>query len=746
MQVSSIMTDLIEFKDEIFKKVRLLENRLTTEVNTKYSEMNNNYEKLDNRINFISENNDSLLEIVTAQKMNLDKITELESFKNKAEQNMIMHDIKIKSLSSDLDKIKSKYDKTISDNLQVPGYVGPGCQFKTISEYITNNIYEFSKLKNDRDQMKIENIEVKNRLDNILKSTLNLIDTSVLRCQKYSDTKHQDMKNILNNKLNEFSEKNMDLRTQITKTEIQNEEQIQNLKLDVEKLLLMKNELIALTDKKIEEINKKIEAMTLEINSIKWKKKKKQKEKEIINVNTNSSDNYKNKMYYNMKNEEEEEEINNSQINNFNDNKDNNIQNNLVDKNNVLMANSNKDIYNTINQPNNLNNNIVKNIQNKINNKILEQPKTTQFNYINGIKKQNLNKEEKISNLSEDEHSSHKFDGTVPMKMKNINEQYSLDEKIKENKKVEENTLINKIQSYYKNLNSYQKIQEEKKTKDISSPNIGQLNKIEDLNNINNSNNKIIDSKDIANFYKNRKIYGATKIKIHSLEKNKSIPTNNSLNINEFRNKKEESEKEYIENQDYNIISNNNKNIMIKNGKSKPLNLTKNFLKINNTIKINNKENNNFLSTPKEILSNDKSEQKHFILYNNEEQSQIMSQIKTYYNIKKEKNIQKSQENAVDCNVINLNLEKVKRNGSSSNLYLYKDTKLRNNLSEIGMKISPAFGRTTYSFYNRKDINSINIGTQNNKKINSLKDRLNLAFVSSIKQRINLKDKAINVQ
>ena len=279
MQVSSIMTDLIEFKDEIFKKVRLLENRLTTEVNTKYSEMNNNYEKLDNRINFISENNDSLLEIVTAQKMNLDKITELESFKNKAEQNMIMHDIKIKSLSSDLDKIKSKYDKTISENLQVPGYVGPGCQFKTISEYITNNIYEFSKLKNDRDQMKIENIEVKNRLDNILKSTLNLIDTSVLRCQKYSDTKHQDMKNILNNKLNEFSEKNMDLRTQITKTEIQNEEQIQNLKLDVEKLLLMKNELIALTDKKIEEINKKIEAMTLEINSIKWKKKKKNKKK-----------------------------------------------------------------------------------------------------------------------------------------------------------------------------------------------------------------------------------------------------------------------------------------------------------------------------------------------------------------------------------------------------------------------------------------------------------------------------------
>ena len=235
MQVSSLMTDLITFKDEIFKKVRLLENKLVTEVNTKYSEMFTNYEKLDNKLSFLSENNDSLLELVTSQKVDLDKVKDLETFKNKAEHNIMMHDIKIKSVSSELDKIKSKYDRTLSENLQVPGYVGPGCQFKTISEYITNNIFEFSKLKNDRDQMKIENVEIRNRLDNILKSTINLVDSSILRCQKYSDTKHQDMQNILNNKLIEISEKNMDIRTYISKTELNNEKQIESLKADVEK-------------------------------------------------------------------------------------------------------------------------------------------------------------------------------------------------------------------------------------------------------------------------------------------------------------------------------------------------------------------------------------------------------------------------------------------------------------------------------------------------------------------------------
>ena len=143
MQVSTFMTDLIEFKDEIFKKVRLLENKVMTEVNNKYLQINANYEKLDNKVSFISENNDSLLELITTQKFNSDKVSELENFKNKTEQSMIMYDLKLKTLSSEIDKIKLKYDKAIVDNLQVSGYIGPGCQFKTISEYISNNIFEF---------------------------------------------------------------------------------------------------------------------------------------------------------------------------------------------------------------------------------------------------------------------------------------------------------------------------------------------------------------------------------------------------------------------------------------------------------------------------------------------------------------------------------------------------------------------------------------------------------------------------
>ena len=44
----------------------------------------------------------------------------------------------------------------------------------------------------------------------------------------------------------------------------------------------------------------------------------------------------------------------------------------------------------------------------------------------------------------------------------------------------------------------------------------------------------------------------------------------------------------------------------------------------------------------------------------NEEQKQVMDNIKNHFNIMKEKNEQKSMENIVACNVINLHLKKLK--------------------------------------------------------------------------------------
>ena len=707
MQVSSYMTDFMNFKDEIYKKVRLLESKLISEINTKFGKLNTDYQKLDNKLTFINENTDSLLEFIATQKSNSDKIVDLELFKNKAEQNIISHDMKIKNLSAEIEKIKTRYDKLFHENLDVPGYIGPGCQFKTISEYIQNYILEFSILKNEKEKIKIENVEVKNKLDNILKSTLNLIDSSIIRSQNYSDNKHEDMKNILNTRLFEINEKNMELRTQINKLEIQNDNQIQNIKNDVDKLYLMKNQLINLTDltdQKIEQMNNKLTKINEEIELLKIGKK------EIDNNNnlkTKKNDNMNRNVYINSKR-------------------------------------SNFKLQKTIPMQFNDNN--------------LEQSKN-QINYINEIKKQKNNKEEKKLNNSEDEYeyiSSQNFEKIVPRNLNNIDENYNSKKKLNEDKKEkEEKKILNHISNYFKNKTNNEKNTERKEKNNISSPIMQQSLRNEDIsssninsNNLNNnkninyySNNNNIDQiiKDSVNLYKNKKIISnKTKIKIDSLEKQKIIHSNSSENITIHSNNMQKEK----ENKLYNIKNNNNFNIQ-------------NFAKINNnyTKKIN-KDELKKSNTPRIIKfyeNNKKSNYKksNSIIYRNTiEQNKIIKEIKTFYNNKKEKSEQQSLRNKIDCNIINLHLEKP-LNDNNINVSTYNlnshDTKLRNNLNDIRMKINPAFGRTTYSFYNKGDLNKDYINDKSfDKKLNKLKDKLNVAFVSSINHKIILNDKGIN--
>ena len=53
---------------------------------------------------------------------------------------------------------------------------------------------EFSKLKNEKEKIKVENSNLKNRLDNIIKSTVSLVDNGIITCQKYSDIKQADVR------------------------------------------------------------------------------------------------------------------------------------------------------------------------------------------------------------------------------------------------------------------------------------------------------------------------------------------------------------------------------------------------------------------------------------------------------------------------------------------------------------------------------------------------------------------------
>ena len=150
-----------------------------------------------------------------------------------------------------------------------------------------------------------------------------------------------------------------------------------------------------------------------------------------------------------------------------------------------------------------------------------------------------------------------------------------------------------------------------------------------------------------------------------------------------------------------------------------------------NKIKQRNFNSNNLIYQSKSLKNED-------IFKTNEEQDK-----KINFNFIKEKKEQKNSEHFVDCNVIDLHLDKKsiiakkKLKNTSAKINLNNN----NSISEVGMKLSPAFGRTNYHFYIKNKLGESYENLKGSQKMSSLKATLNAAYLSSIKNKIYLNDK-----
>ena len=727
MKNHSFLTDLIQFKDEIFKTIRLLENRLTSDITDKFTQSSLLYEAVNNRLNLISSNNDSLLELLTSQKLNLDKISSLEKTNNKIEQNLITNELKLKQIISEIENLRDKYEKIMFENLQVTGYVGPGCQYKNIGDYIRTNIAEFSKMKMDKEKIKMENSRLKNKLDNMVKNTLSLVDSGIITCQKYSDRKHADIKTLLENKLIEFNEKNMDLRAMINKAETDNEKNVENLRKDVEELQSIKEAFINATENKISEINDKIEIIIQEIEVLKKINKGNKKINDGSNMNRIRGDDRKGNVILNK-----EEEIKGLE-NNINKKKE---------KIDYYMNNTNTN--RTVNERSNISSRKEKEKENNLSENYTMRS-TERINQDNGKYKEEK-KEEKFL-----------------VKKNNLFEEVFLERKKNENMKDKDNINNNNIDNNKKEY-SENKAKEKKEEKEVYS----------DINDINaNTNDNFIEEDqsivntltvdkkidEQKNIYQKGKLIFSSKIKIESQEKKdkQKISFSNGsgsgiISISNLIPKKEETDPELIKsnifnesNSKENFYSYNNILLLNKEKEKEKYGFLPIFQKFQNKDIISKmKRRTRNLISPKKsssfITKKEKKQKKEYIM--NEEQKQVMDVIKTYYNNMKERQEQKSLENLVDCNVVNLRLDKnnnnKKRRHKNTSAKVYK-----NSLSEISMKLSPAFGRTAYNFFIKNKIGeSDDSGKHVFNNVNSLKTGLNAAYITSIKNKINFNDKA----
>ena len=719
--------DLKEFKDEIFKNLRLLEHKWISEFNSKFSQINTNFEKMDLRINTLSQNNNSLLDLVTKQNYDFEKVNQFEPYKTKTDKTLITQKIQIQNLNKNLDALKLNFEKSFLENLIIPGFIGPGATYKNLQEYLIYIMEEFNKLRNDTQQNK-------KKVNDWDKNVLSIISKSLFKFQSNFDNKNKQVNVIMEKKYENFNNKILDLGTQIEKYQLKIDKIIKSMQNDIQKNIKIRNEYNENNDKKMEELNQKLNNIMTDFENYKKLKNKliKNKTKSSYNNNNPNEGSNENMAFLSQKN-----------IYKFNKNIEQyNYKLNLMNNNKNITASLDDEQKNST-----INNNIQdleqlssENVSPKKESSLIN----NNINNTNEDRKNNIEKDFPILYDKQNENQikkgrNNKKVQTFQMKLKFENQK----ETKNKNKSIFNNN--NNSKKLIKSVKFFEEKEENKKyiDKEVITDNIQQNNN--NNNQINNNNiiinNDIINNNEINNYKINN---NNEKEIIKENNINNNIKRYKTQRVNKRKMNFRDFENDNLDIKDYDltlskndihyyegskspesikinankIFSNKNNGIAPINNKNSSqsseeisnktlkVNINKNNIKDSQTY-INLKSPNLCFTKRPENNSLSKKIKVDLKMNINIQQQQIMSKIREYYSNRKIQIEKKSTEKMVDCNVINLNLKNSKNNRQSSyssplsTFYSTTNSNFfsnKNNLREI-----TSFGKTIGAFYTRKE-------------------------------------------
>ena len=401
----NILKNIIEFKNEILKKINSLELRLTDKINLHDNDFTIKLGTISEKINPIEIDVNCLMNISREKEKKLEKIEYLEKFKNKAETSLLSQNIRINKLFEEISNIKSKYDKIFIENLTIPGFVGHSCKYNNLSEFIIHNMKENNKNDNQYDKIKNEIVSLKQKTDNLQKMYFGIFDNIYDRTNKLTENKIEDIKVIYGKKFEEIWDVISEIKLKIVESRMNFEKHLKDFKLFTEDVCGFKEHLDKLEIKIDQELIK---------NENEMKENNKEKKNDIDENKEKITDIQRNIMKYKRENEEikkinkiiEQKEIENETIlfNHSNDIKE--IKGELVRMKNLIKLGQNENKTNIFKELNKFNdelnqlkqnikeiNSIIKISNNQINYQMINPP-----GKISNEKRYNLDQENKFMN------------------------------------------------------------------------------------------------------------------------------------------------------------------------------------------------------------------------------------------------------------------------------------------------------------------------------------------------------------
>ena len=194
-------------KEEFLKNMREFEEKWMKILDIKEFQLQKQITDLKEDSENIFQRSKAILDNYSAHKVNESIINDFATFKNKVNDMLVTHEIRINNNIKDISNFSSKFDKIISDNIFIPGFIGPSCQYKTLSDYINSNIEEINRMKVEKEVIKKEQKEYKIKIESFIKQMVLLNETSMIQNKEYTNSKQKDYELLLDGKLQPLNDK-----------------------------------------------------------------------------------------------------------------------------------------------------------------------------------------------------------------------------------------------------------------------------------------------------------------------------------------------------------------------------------------------------------------------------------------------------------------------------------------------------------------------------------------------------------
>ena len=116
--------EVLKVKDDILKNNRELEEKIKSHIDVYGNKFKVEIDSFSERIDKVTDSNDKFLKTLPDINYKLSKIEQIEKFNVRTDHKMTSFEVRISTILDQIEKIKSKYDKIILDNLFVSGHIG----------------------------------------------------------------------------------------------------------------------------------------------------------------------------------------------------------------------------------------------------------------------------------------------------------------------------------------------------------------------------------------------------------------------------------------------------------------------------------------------------------------------------------------------------------------------------------------------------------------------------------------------